>query len=378
MQDETNQGSARLMHDVADLLIRLALVAALVAFCLSVLQPFMHLMVTGLVLAVALYPTHQWIARRIGGRQGGSATLMVLVGLLLIGAPSVMLGIALASEAQTLYGALTAGTLGIEPPPPNVAEWPIVGKRIDAIWTALATDLPGFLEANRTQLSGLARRVLTVAAGTASSVLLFLGAVIVAGILMAFGAGSGRVADRFAIRIHSPVGGPRLVRLAISTVRSVAMGVLGVAFVQALLIGLGLFVGGMPGAGILTVVTVFIGILQLPAVIVTLPVIGWFWTQGDASTAMNVALTIYLVLAGFSDQILKPILLGRGVEAPMPVILIGALGGMVVSGIVGLFTGAVVLTVGYVLLMEWIDRGLGADAAPAAAGETPGAAPPDA
>jgi predicted PurR-regulated permease PerM len=366
------------MHDFADTLIRLALVAALVALCLSVLAPFGHLMVTGLVLAVALYPTHQLIARSMGGRQGASATVMVLVALLLIGGPAIMLGIALATEAQGLYTALTAGTLSISPPPASVAEWPVVGRRVSAIWSAGADDLPGFIESNRTQLSEIARRVLGVAAGTASSVLMFLGSVIVAGILMAYGSGSGAVADRFASRIHSRSGGPRLVRLAISTVRSVAMGVLGVAFVQALLIGLGLAFAGVPGAGILTVVTLFIGIVQLPGMIVTLPVIAWVWSQGDASTAMNVGVTVYLLIAGFADNVLKPILLGRGVDAPMPVVLIGALGGMVVSGIIGLFTGAVVLTVGYVLLMEWIERGAEPEAGTPEGDEPEAAASPHA
>jgi predicted PurR-regulated permease PerM len=102
-----------------------------------------------------------------------------------------------------------------------------------------------------------------------------------------------------------------------------------------------------------------VGILQLPALIISLPAIGYLWWSGDASTTSNIAFTIYLLVAGMADNVLKPILLGRGVDAPMPVILLGALGGMVSAGIIGLFVGAVLLAVGYQIFMEWVDAGLG-------------------
>jgi predicted PurR-regulated permease PerM len=144
--------------------------------------------------------------------------------------------------------------------------------------------------------------------------------------------------------------------LSTLTVRSVAAGVLGVALIQALILGVGFFFAGVPAAGVLAVLILFLGILQLPAIIITIPVIAWIWGTGDGSTVMNSIWSVYLIVGGFSDGILKPMLLGRGVDAPMPVILIGALGGMVSAGIVGLFVGAVLLAVGYRLLMEWVAR----------------------
>jgi predicted PurR-regulated permease PerM len=146
--------------------------------------------------------------------------------------------------------------------------------------------------------------------------------------------------------------------------------VVGVAFIQAILLGLGFVFAGVPAAGILAVIVLLVGILQLPALLVSLPAVGYLWWAGDGSTVMNVVWTVYLLIAGMADNVLKPMLLGRGVDVPMPVILIGALGGMVYSGIVGLFIGAVVLAVGYQLFMDWVDR----EARPSAV-ESPGGAP---
>jgi predicted PurR-regulated permease PerM len=128
-----------------------------------------------------------------------------------------------------------------------------------------------------------------------------------------------------------------------------------VAFIQALLLGVGFIIADIPAAGVLAIIVMIIGILQLPASLISIPVIAFIWWSGDGSTLINVALSVYLLAAGMADNVLKPMLLGRGVDAPMPVILLGALGGMVSSGIIGMFVGAVMLTVGYQIFMEWVD-----------------------
>jgi predicted PurR-regulated permease PerM len=130
--------------------------------------------------------------------------------------------------------------------------------------------------------------------------------------------------------------------------------VLGVALIQAILLGVGFMLAGVPAAGLLALIVLLLAIMQLPATLVSLPVILWLWNSGDGGTVMNVIWTVYFVLAGLADNVLKPMLLGRGVDAPMPVILIGALGGMVSSGFIGLFTGAVILAVGYQIFMQWV------------------------
>jgi len=237
-----------------------------------------------------------------------------------------------------------------------VSDWPLVGKSVYNSWSLAAKNLPAFLEKNKESLKKISKRALSVGANTAGSVALFLGALILAGILMSYGESGTQAILRIFCRLTDPVTGPRLHNLSTATIRSVATGVVGVAFIQALLLGIGFIMADMPGAGVLAVVVLLLGIMQLPASLISLPVIAYIWWFGDASTLMNIIYSIYLLVAGLADNVLKPLLLGRGVEAPMPVILIGALGGMVTDGIIGMFVGAVVLAVGYQVFMDWVDN----------------------
>ncbi len=354
----TNEAMLRKMQsrDLLETLVRFGLIVLLAVMCWRVFAPFANLMIWGLILAVALEPLNAGLASRLGGRRGLAATVLTLAGILLLGVPTVMLGDSFATHVKEVAAAAEAGTLHIPPPGPGVAEWPIVGKKINAVWNSASSNLPAFLSQNQEQLKDLSRKGLAAAAGTAIAVLMFIGAMVVAAIMLAYAKSGSSAMTRVFSRLTDPGRGPRLQKLATATVRSVAAGVIGVAFIQALLLGMGFLFAGIPAAGVLALLVMFLGILQVPALLVTLPAIAWLWVSGDGSTTSNIAFTIYLGIAGMADNVLKPLLLGRGVDAPMPVILIGALGGMVAGGIIGLFIGGVVLAVGYQLFMEWVDE----------------------
>ena len=354
---ETTAPAARLSKEMTDVLIRVASIAVVVYLCVRVFTPFIGLMLWALILAVALYPLNRGLADRLGGRAGRAATLIVLAGILLIGVPTAMLGSSFAAHVHDVYAAFDGKSIEITPPPPAVAEWPLVGERIFNAWQTAATDLPAFIEKLQPQIGNLAKHALSMAANTAGSVLVFLGALAIAGIMMAYGESGSRAMERISVRLSGPVAGQRVHRLSTATIRSVATGVIGVAFIQALLLGTGFLFAGIPAAGVLALIVLLLGILQAPALLVSLPAIGYIWWAGDGSTVMNVVWTAYLLVAGFADNVLKPMLLGRGVDVPMPVVLLGALGGMVSGGIIGLFVGAVILAVGYQLFMDWVDEG---------------------
>ena len=137
-----------------------------------------------------------------------------------------------------------------------------------------------------------------------------------------------------------------------ATVRSVLQGVVGVAVIQASLCALGLFIMGVPGAPIWSAIILVFGIAQLPAILIILPMVVWGFSAYDTTPAVIFA--VWMIFAAISDNFLKPILMGRGLDIPMPVILIGAIGGMIASGIIGLFAGAVVLSIWYKLFAEWL------------------------
>jgi len=355
MSDQNSAFRQFLSQDMLDVLVKVGLIALMAVVCFRIFAPFLNLMLWGLILAVALYPLQQRIAGGPAGKQGRAASLLVIGIILVIGGPTVMLASSFAGHIYEVFDAFSNNTVDIPVPDASVAEWPFVGERIYAAWSAAAADLPAYLETLQPQLGQLSSKALSAAAGAMGDVLFFIGALILAGIMMAFGESGGASTERILCKVTSPSHGPRLHTLTIATIRSVAMGVIGVAFIQALLLGVGFVFAGIPAAGLLAIIVMLVGIVQLPAAIISLPAIGYLWWAGDGTTH-NVIWTVYLLVAGMADNVLKPMLLGRGVEAPMPVILIGALGGMVSAGIVGLFIGAVALAVGYQLFMDWVNR----------------------
>ena len=339
-----------------EVLIRAGVILALVMLCYRIFAPFLVLMVWALILAVALYPLHQVLSRRMGGRQGLAATLIVILGIVVIVTPTAVLMGSLGDSIKDLVQGVETNTLQVPAPRPGVEQWPIVGEKIYGAWTQAHANLPQFIQSMQPKIGDLAKGALGFVASIGVAILVFLAAFIVAGIVMTYGESGARSAEAIFSRLASPERAPRFVKLSTATIRAVAQGVIGVALIQAIVIGLALMVAGVPFAGALALVALVLGIAQLPALLVTLPAIIYIWSSGDYGTAAAVVYTVVLGIGGILDNFLKPLMLGRGVDAPMPVILLGALGGMAGAGIHGLFVGAVLLALGYQIFMGWVNN----------------------
>jgi predicted PurR-regulated permease PerM len=344
----------RLARRLLDVFIRAGLVVALVLLCYQIFSPFMTMMLWALILAITIYPLHQMLAARIGCKQGLASTLIVLLAVAVIITPTVMLGSQFADSVHDLVKGVRDNTLQVPAPSDKVASWPVVGKRVHALWSQAHEDLPAVVKSMQPKIGELAAKALGTVAGLGGSLLMFIFSFIVAGIMMAWGEAGARAMLEIFERFAGLARGQEFTALSTATVRAVASGVIGIACIQALLIGVSLLIAGVPFAGVLAVIVLVLGIAQLPALLVTLPAIGWIWASGDYATVPAVAYSVLLFVAGFADNVLKPIMLGRGVDAPMPVILIGALGGMATSGILGMFIGATLLALGYQIFMRWV------------------------
>jgi predicted PurR-regulated permease PerM len=340
-----------------DVLIRAGLIFALAFLCYSVFAPFLTVMVWALILAVAVYPLQRWLARRVGGRQGLAATVIVLVGATMIVVPSAVLLVSLGDSIQEFVESVKDNTLRIPAPRPGVAEWPIVGRKVHAFWSSAHADLPALVQSLQPKIGDLARSALAFVAGIGGAILKFVVSFCIAGVIMAFGEAGARSSQAIFARIAGKERAPEFVKLSTATIRAVAQGVIGVAMIQAIAVGLTLLVAGVPFAGALALVVLVLGIAQIPALLVTVPAIAYIWMSGHHGTGAAVVYTIVLFVAGISDNFLKPLMLGRGVDAPMPVILLGALGGMAAAGILGLFVGATLLALGYQIFMGWVHSG---------------------
>ena len=332
--------------------IRIGLVVLLVLWCFNIVQPFIMLILWGAIFAVAIYPLFLKLSAVLGGRQKTAATVITLVTLALLITPTVMLTDSAIENSKHMAQQLRDGTFSIPAPPENVQTWPLVGKKLYGIWELAATNLGEAASKYKEHLTGLGKWLLSAAAGAGMTVLQFVISIIIAGVLLVYAKNSCQGIEIVAARLMGGRNGKEFTEMAGATIRSVAQGVLGVAVIQAILAGIGLLVMGVPYAGIWTLLVLLFAIVQLPSIIVLGPIIIYVFSV--AATVPAVLFMIWSLMVGLSDNILKPLLLGRGLDIPMLVILMGAIGGMVLSGLVGLFVGAVVLAVGYRLLTGWL------------------------
>jgi predicted PurR-regulated permease PerM len=339
------------MQRAVEAAIRIGVIAGLIIWCFIIARPFLVPFVWGAIIAIAVFHAYEWLRSGLGGRRITAAVLVTLLMLVLLVVPAVLLGDSLVSGARNVVNSFQSGELYIPPPPDSVAGWPLIGEPIAKTWTLASQNLEEALRQASPLLKGFGAWLLGAAAGAGVALLQFVLAICIAGALLANSAAAGRATRSVAKRLAEKRG-LEFVAVAEKTVRSVASGILGVALIQALLAGLGFLVAGVPAAGLLTLICLIFGVIQLGVVIVLIPVVIYLFSTADTVTA--VGFLIWAVLVAPVDNILKPILLGRGVDVPMLIIFVGAIGGFLNAGIIGLFMGAVVLALGYKLFLAWL------------------------
>ncbi|MGH1574242.1 AI-2E family transporter [Methylobacterium sp. P31] len=334
-----------------DAALRIGLAASLAYACSRVISPLHEIIIWSAILAVMLYPLHARLLSRIGGRW--SALLIGFVGVTVITLPTIAVVTSAGSSIYSFLLDIQNQRLTLPPAPPRLASVPLVGQKLTEAWALAAANAPQALARYGPMLKRPAAWLLSAARGLAASELSFVLSFAIAAVLIAYGESAAQFTQGLLSRITgSRARGTQLAALTVETIRGVALGIVGVAVIQSLLLGAGFFAIGLPAAGLLTLATFFLCIVQVPAVLLTLPVIAYVFATEAAQSA--VVFLVWTVGAGLSDNILKPLLLGRGMKVPMPIILTGVIGGMIADGLLGLFVGPVLLAMGYVLLIEWM------------------------
>jgi len=299
-----------------------------------------------------VYPAHVALTAKVGGRRKLSATIIVLIGLAIIIVPTWYLADSTIGGLKYVAAELEDGTAEIPPPNDSVADWPVIGEKVHGIWSAAAVNLEDTLNKFEPQLKAAGQKAVALAGSTVGTAFQFIVSVIIAGVLLMSAEGGKTVARNTITSLVGTGRGPEFTELSIMTIRSVAKGVLGTALIQALVSAVGLAIAGVPGVGLWAFVVLVLAIIQLPPLLILGPIAIWYFSV--ASTVPAVIFLVFAFVVSASDAVLKPMLLGRGVDTPMLVILIGAIGGAIASGIIGLFTGAVILALGYELFMAWM------------------------
>lgn len=355
MADSTERGSVGGIPNSIELAIRLGLLILLATWCFLIVLPFIVPVMWGVIIAVAIYPLFKKLKSALGGRNKTATTVYIVLALALLITPTVMISGSLVDTAQDVVDKYEQGTLTVEPPDESVKEWPVIGDEVHEVWTQASKNLDATVDKYKPQLKLVGEKLASTAAGAGGTVLIFIISIIISGILMANAPGAYQFTVRLFSRLINEKEGVAFTHLSRDTIRSIAQGVLGIAMIQAVLSAIGMYIMDVPAWGLWTVIILVLAILQLPPLLVLGFVAAYVFTIADTTPAIIFA--IYALIVSTSDAWLKPLLLGRGVATPMLVILLGAIGGAILDGVIGLFVGAVVLALGYELFMAWLTYG---------------------
>ncbi len=342
------------VRNMVEAALRIGLIFLLLLLTYDIVRPFLLPLAWGGIIAIAAFPLTRRLEGWLGGRRGLAATLVTLSLILILVLPCYQLTEALFKTARSISLQLSSGELQVPGPSESVAHWPVVGERLHAAWSLAHENLQEAVVQAAPRLKTLASQVASTIGAGLVSVLMFVVSLLIAGGFMAYADTSAKAAQRLFVRLGGLNPGGEWAHMCVATVRSVLQGVVGVAVIQTALCAIGLFTLGIPGASIWSAVILLLAIAQLPIIIVVGPILIYAFTHFETTPA--VVFTVWMLLAGFSDTFLKPLLMGRGLDIPMPIILIGAIGGMISAGIIGLFAGAVVLAIWYKLFNSWLEQ----------------------
>lgn len=336
-----------------DWAIKLGCLAILFYWSLLLIQPFLTIIFWSIILSVALYPIFDWMVSRLRLPPILVAVLLTLLSLAVVLGPATWLGVSLIASIGSIVDQLNSGAISIPPPPESIKDWPLVGEAAFQFWNLASTNLRATFAELAADLKPLGTSLLSIAgiAGSAGiNTLQFLAAVAISGFLFVPGPSLVNSVKAVSERIATERGA-EFVDLAGATIRNLARGVIGISVLQALLAGLGFIAAGVPAAGLFSFLVLVLGIVQVGASLVIVPLIVWGWLT--MSTAAALLFTAYIVPVSLLDNFLRPFVLAHGLKTPMPVIFIGVIGGIIAHGVIGLFIGPIVLAIAWELLRAW-------------------------
>ena len=326
----------------------------LVIGCYLVVRPFVTAFLWGGILSISTRGLYERVRRLVGGRRRLAAALTSLTLAAFLFVPITAFAVRLAGETPALVERVN-GMLsgGLREPPAWLATLPLVGRSANAWWQSVATD-PEKLRAELRPLVGPIRDFLiAAAAGLSAGILEFALAVIIAGFLYVRGGDAARVVDRIVGRLGGEPG-RRQIAVVRSTIRSVFRGLLGTCAVQAVLAMIGFWIAGIPNVLLLGMATFFLSVVPAGPALLWLPAALWLGSNGSTGSAIFLGLW-GLVIVGGSDNVVRPLLIGKGIESPIALVFLGVIGGILAFGFLGLFIGPTLLAVAYNLVQEWVE-----------------------
>ena len=354
MTNKTNPAEKRtsnIVNITIDTLLKVGLLFLLIFLCFKIVRPFLSILLWGLIISIILFPLFQKLNRWFGKRYKLSSLVIMIVALSLLVLPSIWLVNQLVDGVKFLADQILEGNIIIPEPSESVADWPLIGQWMYDNWLQLSQNFGESVKGFMPQISAWGEKILGAFANTGLGILQFAVSIIMAGIFLMFfekGSESGK-------KIFNKLVGERgeeFLDISLLTIQNVAAGVLGVAVVQTTLMGVGLIVADIPLAAVWIIVILIMTIAQIPVLLFNIPMIIYLFAFRDPLPAA--LWSAYFVVMGLMDNYLKPLIMGKGANVPMLVIFLGAIGGFMAFGFIGLFLGAIILSLAYKLYVTWV------------------------
>jgi len=338
-------------RDLVRIVLGVLLILVLISGALSILKPFLPALIWATMIVVATWPLLLRLQRALGGRRSLAAAAMTALLLVIVIAPLAVAISAVVQQAARLAD-IKVAEIRIPMPPVWIEGVPVVGATLTAEWRVYAAATPEELASKAAPYMTTVVSWIAARAGSLGTFLLhMLLTLLLCGVLYATGEKAALGVRRFARRLLGE-SGDQLVLLAAGSIRAVALGIVVTAIVQTALGVVGLVVAGAPYVAIFAAVMFVFCIAQLGPVVPMLAAVGWLYLGGATTAAIG--LFVWTMIVGVLDNVIRPILIRRGADLPLLLIMAGVIGGLVGFGLVGLFVGPVVLAVTYTQLCAWI------------------------
>jgi predicted PurR-regulated permease PerM len=342
--------------DLTRILLAAVAIIGMIAASLWVLRPFLPALVWATMIVVATWPTLRAVEARLWHKRGLAVAVMTLVMLAVLAVPLTLAVVTVVDRADDI---VAWGRSLVHRPLPALPAWvtglPLLGKRLTAEWQKLASISPDELVTRAAPyLTSVGAWLLVRAGGVGTLLLQFLLTVAVSAMLYARGEAVSSGVLAFAHRLAGE-NGVRVAVLSAGAIRAVALGIVVTALVQSAIGGIGLAITGVPHALLWTCVMVMLGIAQIGPAPVVFGAVIWLYASGQ--TVWGTVMLVWAVVTSALDNVLRPILIRKGADLPLVLIIAGVIGGLLAFGLVGLFVGPVVLAVTYTLLVAWVRAG---------------------
>ena len=338
-----------------DTFLKIVVLSILIIWSFYIVKPFVLLLMWSIIVAVALYPLYNKVAMLLKGKKKGllgTLFIVVLIGLILL--PTISITGSIVESSTEIYTNFENGSLEVPPPNSSVSEWPLIGKKLYNAWANASKDMESFIFNHPDEIKSSLGWFFDSIKGLVGVVFLSIIALIIAGVFMSSAEDGYKTGVKFMDKLMEGQG-KDLMKMCTNTIRSVVKGILLVAVIQGILAFAGFSMIGLDNtAGLLAVIVIFAAIIQIPVALIVLPIIVYVFSFAETTPAIIFA--VYMILVALLDNVLKPMLLAKGLQTPMIVILIGAIGGMIFQGILGLFIGPVVLAILHNLYTSWVNN----------------------